>query len=331
MSQKSVENNIGMTSDAWYDRFLKALSAKYPKKSQLAEELMSLLHIEREAVYRRLRKNMAFQAHEMAKIASAWNISLDEIIDIRSGKISFQMQPMDYIHPSDQDEYYLQTIVQDIFRISNFADTEYMEICNRVPRSLLAGYSHLNQFYLFRWAYQYGSKEEAVLFSHVIISEKQRKLTEDYYLAMKQIPDTNFILDYKLFENLAGNIQYFHSIRLITDEEKKLIKKDLQDLLNYLSEVASKGYYPETKNKVNLYISQLSVDTNYSYTYSKEVKVCFVHVFDKYEVYTLNPEMVADFITWMKLKKRTSVQISGVDEKRRVSFFERQQQIIDNL
>jgi hypothetical protein len=118
---------------------------------------------------------------------------------------------------------------------------------------------------------------------------------------------------------------------LITDEEKEVIGKDLKALLDYLSEVASKGCYPETKNKVNVYISQLSVDTNYSYFHTNETNACFVQAFGKCGIYTFNSEMVNSFIAWMKLKKRTSIQISEVDEKSRVDFFERQRQIVENL
>jgi len=320
-----------MGNNVWYDCFLENLSARYPKKGQLAEELMDLLCIEREAVYRRLRKDVVFHAFEVAKIASAWNISLDEIIDIDSGKITFQMQQLDYLDPQDKEKYLIQAVIDGLLRTKDFPDTEFMEVCNRLPRPLLAGYSYLNQFYLFRWVYQYTDNEEVIPFSQIIISDGKKELTRDYYRAIKQVPNTNFVFDHKLFDNLVRDIQYFQSIRLITDEEKDLIKKDLCALLDYLSEVASKGCYPETKNKVNLYVSQIGVDTNYSYFYSNESSLCFVHAFDKYEIYTQNSQMINSFISWMKLKRRTSVQISEVDEKSRIDFFEQQQQIVETL
>ena len=320
-----------MRNNVWYDYFLKSLSVKYPKKGQLVDELMDLLCIEREAVYRRLRKDVVFHAFEVAKIASAWNISLDEIIDIDSEKVIFQLQLINYLDPSEKDEQLLKGVVENILHIKDFPDVEFMDVCNKLPRPLLAGYGFLNRYYLFRWLYQYGDKEGAVSFSDIVVSEKMRRLTMGYHEAVKQVATTNFILDYRLFENLVRDIQYFHSIRLIAGEEKELIKKDLCDLLDYLSEVTSKGCYLETKNKVNLYISQLSVDTNYSYIYTNEGGICFIHAFDKYEIYTSNSEMIAKFKAWMKLKRRTSTQISGVDERSRIEFFEKQRLIAEKL
>jgi hypothetical protein len=41
--------------------------------------------------------------------------------------------------------------------------------------------------------------------------------------------------------------------------------------------------------------------------------------------------MVNTFRAWMQLRKRTSVQLSGMDEKWRIDFFKKQRQIVDML
>ena len=320
-----MENN-------WYDKFMEELHKRYPKRTQLSQALMDLLIIEREAVYRRLRKEVLFPINEIVKIASTLNISLDELIGINSGQVSFQMQIINYINPSVEEIKYLRNIVQSINNLRNFPNTEFMDICNKLPRQLLAGFDYLNQFYLFKWMYQYvNGRKNPVPFSQIIISEEKRRLTADYYQAIKNVPNTNFIFDRLLFDDLVGEIDYFHSIRMITDEEKEFIKKDLYLLLDYLLEVAANGCYPETQNRVNLYISQISVDTNYSYTYTNQINVCFIHVFDKFEIYTSSAETVKNFMTWMQLKKRTSIHISGMDEKSRIELFDKQRQIVDML
>ena len=315
----------------WYESFIETLYKKYPKKHELVQELMDLLYIEREAVYRRLRQDVIFTAHEMAKIAIAMNISLDEIININSSTISFQMQKMNYINPSEEESNYLRKVIQGLYFYKNFPSTDFMDICNKLPRQFLAGYQRLNQFYLFKSLYQYGTEKEVVPFSQVIISEEKSILTKEYYRAIKLIPSSSFIWDSNLFNNLITDIQYFCSIQMITAEEKELIKLELYELLDYLLEIANKGCYPETNNKVNFYISHLHVDTNYSYVYTPEVNICFIHVFEKYEIYSFNTEMAADFRAWMQLKKRSSIQISEVDERSRIEYFAKQRKLIDTL
>ena len=320
-----------MKNDGWYDSFLGALSIKYPKKTQLVQELMDLLCIGHEAVYRRLRKDVIFHANEIAKITSEWNLSLDRILDITPRKISFHMQLTDYLEPSNQDEYLFQSIIEDFLHIGVFTEMEYMETCNKLPRSLFAGYSYLNRLNLFMGVLNTITNEDVDSFSRIIISEKSQRLTENFYRAVKQIPNTNFILDCKLFDNLIRDVQCFHSVRLITDEEKEFIRKDLYALLDYMLEVANKGYYPETKNKVSFFISQQSVDTNYCYIITDKENMCIVRAFDKYEIHTHNSEVVERYKTMMKFRKRLSVQISEVDEKGRINYFERQRQIVENM
>ena len=83
--------------------------------------------------------------------------------------------------------------------------------------------------------------------------------------------------------------------------------------------------------KYTLYISRLNIDANYNCVFTKQANICFVHVFDKLEIYTYEPDMVANFRTWMQLKQRSSIQISGVDEKSQIEYFEKQYQIVNAL
>jgi hypothetical protein len=292
---------------------------------------MNLLNIEREATYRRLRKGALFSILEIAKISFAWNISLDSLFKVSSSaKVPFLMQPVNYITPSKQELEFLKQVIQSIICLKDYPETEFMDICNKLPRLLLAGFGRLNQFYLFKWLYQFGNEKNAC-FSQTVISDEMRQLTAEYYRAIKTAPHTSFIFDRMLFEDIVSEIRYFSSIQLITSDEKELIREDLYCLIDYLSEIATNGCYPETQNKVDLYISQLSVDANYSYSYSNGQNTCFIHVFDKYEIYTFDNEMAANIITWMQLKKRTSIHISGMDEKSRMEFFTKQRKIIDSL
>ena len=320
-----------MINEFWEDDFIETLYEKYPKRSNLIRVLMDLLELEREAVYRRLRKDVAFSIQEMMTISSAWNISLDKIAGINSGKIPFLMQRINYADPSKEEMKILKQIVQKIKWMKDFPESEYMFICNKLPRQLHAGYKYIHQFYLFKWDYQYGENKKVTPFAQTNISEEKVQLDVEYYQAVKQVPTSNFILDRQLFDYLVNDIRYFYSIKLISDQEKELIKNDLYNILDYLIEVANMGYYPETKQKVNMYVSQLNVDTNYSYIYTSEFHTCFIHAFEKHELHTYNSDMVENFRTWMQAKKRTATQISEVDERSRVTFFAQQRRYVDGL
>lgn len=320
-----------MKKISMYDNFIETLYSKYPKKAQLTQAMMDLLNLEREAVYRRLRKDVIFPAHEIVKIASSWNISLDEIIGINSEKIPFQMQMMHYLNPSKKEFRNLQKRVDLLEHFLTTPGAEYMEVCNRTPRPLTINLSSIYRFKIFNWIYQYTDNEDFKIFSKIILPAEVWKEFERYNKLIKNITTSNFILDPKIFNHFVDTVKYFHSILILTDEERDLLKKEIHTLLDYMQEIAIRGYYPETQKKVNLYVSQLNIDTYYSYYYTEQLKMCRIHAFGKLDINSYDLNMVNNFKVWMNQKKRTSIQISEVNEKSRIEYFTKQRRLVDTL
>ncbi|MDR2971401.1 MAG: hypothetical protein LBU83_05680 [Bacteroidales bacterium] len=315
----------------WYEIFIDSLYERFPKKSQLAQEIMNLLCLEREAVYRRLRKDVMFTFQEISKMAAAWNVSLDEIMGINIGKVTFQMTPMNYLVPTKKELINLKRKVKLIEHLSDSFNSEFMEVSNRIPRPLSTSFMILYRFEIFRWAYQYHNDEALKQFDKIILPTEVSFEINRYNKYVKHVTETHLLLDEMVFEYLVNNILYFHSILLISDKDKEKIKEALYSLLDYLMLIASDGRYPETQKKVNLYISQINIDTNYSYFYTEQFKACRVHAFGKYDISTYELEMISLFKNLMHLKKRASIQISEVNEKSRIEYFMKQRKLVDSL
>jgi len=320
-----------METTTWYEVFLELLHEKYPKNAQLTHEVMDLLYLEREAAYRRLRKEVPFTANEIAKMATAWNISLDKIIGVNSGNVSFQMHPFNYLNPSPKDFDSLKKVNRMFDHLRTASNSEYMEVSNLFPRPLTPGFPALLRFKIFNWAYYYNGNESQKQFSKTIMPEQVCAAFERYKNNIVHVKNSNFILDEMIFEYFVQNVNYFHSILLITDEEKETIKEELYALLDYMIEIANKGYYPETQNKVNIYTSQITINTNYSYFYTDKLKTCRIHAFGKFDISSYDSNMVTNFREWMNLKKKSSILISEVNEKKRVEFFSQQRKVVDSL
>ena len=317
----------------WYDVFLANLYEKFPKRAQLVEALMKLLCIEKEAIYRRLRKDVHFLMSEIITIATTWNISLDDAFGVNSGLIPFQMQPINYLAPTKREFLNLQQRVRALEHFKTAYESEYMEVCNKFPRPFTtsAEFMNIHRFKIFNWSFLYNNEEPYVRFSDVILPKKILHEFETYNKLIKKVNNTNFILDQGVFEYIVNDVLYYYSIMLITDDEKNLIKKELNSMLDYMMEIANYGCYPETQKKVNIYISHLNINTNYSYYYTEQLKSCRVHAFGKFDICSYNPTMVENFRNWMNLKKRASIQISEVNERSRIEYFSNQRQIVDSL
>jgi hypothetical protein len=319
-----------MLNDVWYHEFLKTLSSKYPKKNQLVEALMDLLHIEREAVYRRLRKEVFFTINEFVQIATVWNISVDDILGLHFKEFRFKVQLMDYLHPSDEDLRTLRNMVHYFEEIKNSPDLEYMEVGNKLPRMLVIGFPLVNRMSLLRWTYHAGMS--VLPLSKIFYTDEVSKYATAYHQAAKKLPQVSFVVDVRSLNYLIEDIRYFHSIMLVSDEEKEQLKNELYAIIDYGLEIAGKGCWPETGNKVNLYVSQLNIDTSYNYYYyNGATRSSSVHIFGRSEIYTDDKVMIDKIRTMMHAKKQSSILISGVNEQSRIAYFEEQRKMVDSL
>jgi hypothetical protein len=321
-----------MKNDMWYDLFLKTLYGRHPKRAQLTEALVDLLSLEREAVYRRLRKDVIFSIYEVVKIAGAWNISLDNIINMSTdGNYPLQMKLLKYVNPSKADYETIAYFVELLNSAGEAPESEYMEISNTLPNSLFSGFSQLAKFYTFKWLYNYGDEENTCTFGQITPNEKMRQLELAHHKGIKRIANVHYIWDKKIIVHLVDDIKYFASIYQITPEEIQRLKEEIHTFLDYMEDVTTKGYFPETNNNVNLYISQTNVDTGYAYYSSDVKKISMVRTFIRNIASSKDEKMFEKLKNWIHKKRRSSIQISGVAEKQRIDFFMEQRKITNTL
>lgn len=93
-----------MKKDLLYNDLLEAIKSRIPQKSKLANTLVNLLFIEKEAVYRRLRGDVPFTFAEIAIIAKSLGISLDNVVgsDISRSR-PFQLKMINFEEPDEVD------------------------------------------------------------------------------------------------------------------------------------------------------------------------------------------------------------------------------------
>jgi len=324
--------NNNNNNDVWFDYFLKTLYEKYPKRSQLTEALMKLLSMERIAVYRRLRKEVVFSAYDVAKIASTWNISLDSILSIASNDSHlFCMETMSYNDPLLENLEAVKRLFRflKIFTLSN--SSEYMEISNAIPASLLGNYPVLSKFFTFKWLYQYGNEKDIPFFSQFEVPEKTLKLEREYCKYIKQIKHLSYTWDNMLIQSLINDIQYFNSIYILSNEDIQQLKQQIELFLNDLESISIHGKLTDSYSKVDMYISQINIDTNYCYYHSSAVKACGIGAFIKCTAISQDETVCQSFRRWMLIQKKISIPISQVNERQRIEFFRRQKELIHTL
>ena len=101
-----------MKRDLLYDNILDAIRGKIPNRGMLTNTLADLLNLEKEAVYRRLRGEVAFSFSEIAVIASTLGISLDNQVGARYvHSRPFQLRLIEYVDSGEIDYEMLELYI----------------------------------------------------------------------------------------------------------------------------------------------------------------------------------------------------------------------------
>lgn len=320
-----------MKHEILYNSFLDEIGRKIPQKTMVVNILADLLCISKEAVYRRLKGEVPFTFFEAITISRHFGISLDNL-DMVSSPISkpFKLKLIEYINPAESDFALMEEMTTILKSFEDIPDPEAGEITNILPQPLYVSYEHVFKFYLFKWKYQSNKQNQSTPYKDIIVLDKLRKTQEEYVKWSKRLHAT-YILDHQIFHYLVSNIRYFYNIGLITHKEVQLIKQDLLKILDEIDFLARAGSFRETGQSVNIYISNVNVDTNYIYVATPDYQLTIIKVFILNGIASTDKKTFEELKYWMKSMKRQSVLITGSGDKERISFLEEQYKIVESL
>ncbi len=314
-----------------YDNLIKIIKEKIPQRGELTNQLVDMLFIEKEAVYRRLRGEVPFTFSEVVTIAKELNISLDNLLGSNSRKSHpFLLQMTDLINPTELDFSNYDKFMSQLDQAIEDTHSEIAFVSSILPLYLIAGYKHIYKFYLLKWAYQFGRPGSIKCYSDIAVSERQQMFNENYFEKIRKVNYTYFICDELLFYYLVNDIKYFTNIQLITEEDSKLLKKEMLMCISDLEKMAERGTF-ESGKPVHIYVSNLHFESVYTYFESTNYKLTLMKIFTLNEIYSTEEEVFNKAKTWIQALKRTSTMISESGEMQRLAFFNKQREFVEMI
>ncbi len=320
-----------MKEDELYDSFLKEIAQKIPQKVEIVNTLAETLCLAREAVYRRLRKEVPFTFNEVMTISRKLGISLDNLEKDPSQKTQpFRMKLIEYIDPADSDFAIMEEITEIMRSVSKDSDVQVGEITNILPQPLYINYKSVFRFYLFKWKYHSNRSEQVVPYKDIVIVDRLQKIQWEHVAWSKHL-NVDFVFDRMLFQYLITNIEYFYYVGLISGAEVRSIMDDLFRILDYIDDLSRAGAYRETGKKVNIYISSVNVDTNYTYVSAPDLRLTIIKAFLLDGIASTEQTTFEAVQCWMRSLQKQSVMITGSGEQERISFLSEQHKIVESL
>lgn len=320
-----------MKYETLYNSFLEEIIQRIPQKAEVVNVLADMLDIGKEAVYRRLRREVPFTFYEVMTISKQLGISLDNLDMLGSSASKpFRLNLIEYINPAESDFALMEEMTTIMKSFSDAMNPEAGEITNILPQPLYVGYKHVFKFFLFKWKYQSNRSSKAVPYKDIVIVDKLQKTQEEYVTWAKRLHAT-YVFDYQLFHYLVANVRYFHYVGLITRDDIQLIKQDLLEILDEINNLSRTGIFKETGKKVNIYISNVNVDTNYIYVSASDYQLTIMKIFLLNGIASTDKKTFEELKHWMQSMKRQSVLITGSGEQDRINYLEEQHVIVESL
>ncbi|GHT52040.1 hypothetical protein FACS189440_21630 [Bacteroidia bacterium] len=309
-----------------YDLLVVHLLNHIPKGFKASSYLMELLGLGRESVYRRIRGDMSFTAEEIIKIAVSVNASIDDIVD--------------------SNKLFQNTVAKDLKLIETGAwprifqsllEPLYDRVLSREPKGMIlainsfhpvffVNFPLLFKFGYYQWLCQNSEDFPAQTFSELFFPSELEKLKEKIGTGIRQTDKMEIILDVHVFENLVRDIQYYHYKKLITNEERLLLKEELSGLINHYEQIAKKG------DSGFIYLSiYLSIYSNKGLVQLGDFCQSIFRLNTISQIILNDPQLCEIQKRELNYLKRQSIGITQQNEIMQSEFFEKQRRHIELL
>ncbi len=314
-----------------HERLVEAIKKSMSNGDTLVNELTDALYIGKEAVYRRLRGEVAFTFDEIATLSRRYGFSLDSIVGNENyTQAVFDLRMFD---PEFQVDDYCSkttTYIDNLRRINQSSNSMARFALNSLPFPLLLTYNKLTKLRFYRWMYQSKKSLFYYPFSEFEIPEKILDLHKIYIKEMNSVQRTLMVLDHNVFTSFIKEIAYFFKLNYITRDELEEIKAELLLFIDDLEQGSISGKYNGFKD-IQIYISEIDLDSTYIHYECNEFEMALFRLYSMNTIESYNDEVCRIHKEWIESFKRYSTLITQSGERQRYMYISSQREAVRNL
>lgn len=319
---------MSLRADQLQGTLLEQIIASFEKKSEGVEKLCELLNLGKDAVYRRLRGDTLLTPEEIGVLASAYGISVDNLIFRNTDSVIFTMNAISGKIVSFQGFFEdLQANIQDFGLLR---DAFTYSASNEIPLFYYFFYPDLLEFKLYVWGkhiWDFGYLTNAPFRKNLVSPDIQRMGNQLMQSWLRQ--DCAEMWSINVFDNTLNQIEFHASMGGFEDFSDAFALCDalssLSDHLYQMAETGKKfkpGTYSGAGSNFELYHNEMVSANNTIYLTSPAVRVVY-HTFGSPNFIRSTDPRVCDFIeNWIKTILQKSIQISTRAEGERQRFFQ---------
>lgn len=291
-------------------------------KKNAVNYLMTLLGIGKESAYRRINNTIPFTFQEVITIANDLNFSIDKILDKDvETRVSFDM-PVNI--NQDPDRIFIEKLEQGNLVLEKLANSKKLNIIaaiNRIPFFLFP-FETLFKFEYCLYLNSIGHMHLMTTFSDVEITPQIKELHEKSAHYFSQLRNVTCVVDHNFLYEIIQEILYFHHLKFISDEELRILQKELLDLFA-LCEIILRTGQNQFGCDYSIYYSHFNIESNCIYYEYDNESMIQLWIYPESPIIIKNNTLMSDIQKrWLDAIIRRSMPISKTNNILQIGKFE---------
>ena len=317
-----------MSESEIQQQLFQVIKGRLATDASVADEVAALLEISTDSAYRRMRGEKAVTFDELYKIATHYCISLDQLMNIKTGAILFQGQ---YLNKQNfRFEEYTTSLLQNMAYMNSFKEKEFYYSCKDLPIFYHYVFRELAAFKWFFWLKTYFQfpEFEKKKFRFSDFPDELFAIDQKVLNLYNQIPSIE-IWNIESMNIIFQQVEFYRYAQLFeSDRDAYILYEAAEKLWYHLEKQASLGYKfnygdPEQKpiSKFRMYFNEVLLGDNNILVVLDGVKLSYLtHT-------TINFMLTRDMVfnenmyNHLQNQMKRSTLISEVSEKERAKFF----------
>lgn len=304
------------------------IKAKIPDQASLIDEIVKLLDISADSVYRRMRGEKPVTFDELYKLCTHYRISLDQLMEIQTGAFMFQGQPLD--SRTFRFDAYLTGALQSMTYMNSFKQKEFYYLCKDSP---FFHHFYFREFAAFKYYFWMGTLLFFPEFKNKKVSFEEYP-DELYQIGKKILYQYNQLDSIEIWNAESLNttlrqIDYYRDGRMFkSDEDIYRLYEVAEKMMDHLEKQAELGYKfefgdPDKKplGKFHMYFNEVVLGDNQMLAVLDNLKITYIPHSGANYIMTRDITFCENFYQYLRNLMRRSTLISEVSEKERAKFF----------
>lgn len=315
--------------------FLNTIQNRYTSRQDLIEDISKVLHVGKDAVYRRLRGDTVLTTDELYVLSKHFNISLDELVYGGTDRILFTFN--DFESSIKNIDAYLISLLEKLKFLRRLKNPFIHYASSEIPIFYYCLVPEVFFFKLFVWGrtlwdieYLKTSKFALTLFNKSHKDLCSQILSEYAFLPSEELwsinlfDNTLYQIEYHAeggyFDNYQESIDLCNKMYLLVEHFRRMASQSVK-----IKQIGGHPY----ETPFQLYHNEMIYTNNQILIKSETMDLMFSSFCNPNFIHSTEARMCDYTMEWFEKVRSKSTYLSGANEKSRNKFFDNIKRKID--